>query len=176
MLPTGIVCPLPLPLPPPHPLLVFLCPSVLFSPAYPLSNQTDVFLMCFSVISPSSFENITIRWHPELQHHCPGTPCVLVGTKIDLRDDEQVNSSLESQGLSVISKAQGDKCAKEIGCECYVECSALTQDGLKEVFDKAARYVVGLPVDAGGEGGGEGGEKGEAPKKPKKKKKGCTLI
>ena len=45
----------------------------------PLSYpQTDVFLVCFSVVSPSSFENIKEKWVPEITHHCPKTPFLLV--------------------------------------------------------------------------------------------------
>ena len=54
----------------------------------PLSYPgTQVFILCFSVISPSSYENVKIKWYPELTHHCPGVPIVLVGTKTDLRTD-----------------------------------------------------------------------------------------
>ena len=54
----------------------------------PLSYpQTDVFLVCFSVVSPSSFENVKEKWVPEISHHCQRTPFLLVGTQIDLRDD-----------------------------------------------------------------------------------------
>lgn len=46
----------------------------------PLSYpQTDVFLICFSVTSPSSFENVTSKWYPEIKHHCPDAPMILVG-------------------------------------------------------------------------------------------------
>jgi len=38
----------------------------------PLSYpQTDVFLVCFSIISPSSFHNIKNKWFPELQLPSP---------------------------------------------------------------------------------------------------------
>jgi small GTP-binding protein len=135
--------------------------------------QTDVFLMCFSVISPSSFENIKIRWYPELQHHCPGTPCLLVGTKLDLRDDASVNEGLKSQGLSPITKEQGDAMCKEIGASGYVECSALTQKGLKTVFDEAARVVVGTSTAAGAGGAKDSSQDS---RKQKKKKGLCTII
>ena len=42
--------------------------------------QTDVFLICFSVVSPSSFENVTSKWCPEIKHHCPDAPILLIGT------------------------------------------------------------------------------------------------
>ena len=48
----------------------------------PLSYpQTDVFLICFSVVSPSSFENVTSKWCPEIKHHCPDAPILLIGKK-----------------------------------------------------------------------------------------------
>ena len=74
----------------------------------PLSYpQTDVFLICFSLVSPPSFENVrtkvrlprflrlkfaeferaALQWHPEISHHAPSTSIVLVGTKLDLRED-----------------------------------------------------------------------------------------
>lgn len=49
----------------------------------PLSYpQTDIFLVCFSVVSLSSFENVRAKWLPEIQHHAPGVPFILVGTKV----------------------------------------------------------------------------------------------
>jgi hypothetical protein len=39
----------------------------------PLSYpQTDVFLVCFSIVSPTSFQNVKTKWVPEVKHHCPG--------------------------------------------------------------------------------------------------------
>ncbi|KAH9397491.1 Ras- C3 botulinum toxin substrate 2 [Tyrophagus putrescentiae] len=54
----------------------------------PLSYpQTDVFLICFSLVNCASFENVRAKWYPEISHHCPSTPIILVGTKTDLRED-----------------------------------------------------------------------------------------
>ena len=48
----------------------------------PLSYpQTDVFLVCFSVVNPSSYENVKEKWVPEILHHCQKTPFLLVGTQ-----------------------------------------------------------------------------------------------
>ncbi|CAG2057988.1 unnamed protein product [Timema podura] len=99
----------------------------------PLSYpQTDVFLICFSVTSPSSFENVTSKWCPEIKHHCPDAPMILVGTKIDLRDDRETLTALAEQGLSPIKREQGQKLANKIRAVKYMECSALTQRGLKQ--------------------------------------------
>lgn len=103
----------------------------------PLSYpQTDVFLVCFSVTSPASFENVKEKWFPEVHHHCPGVPCLIVGTQIDLRDDAQVIEKLARQKQRPVTNEQGERLARELGAVKYVECSALTQKGLKNVFDE----------------------------------------
>jgi small GTP-binding protein len=61
----------------------------------PLSYpQTDVFLICFSIISPASFENVRAKWYPEIRHHMPNTTIMLVGTKLDLRDEPNTLAKL----------------------------------------------------------------------------------
>lgn len=107
----------------------------------PLSYpQTDVFLVCFSVTSPASFENVREKWFPEVHHHCPGVPCLIVGTQTDLRDDSGVREKLARQKMQPIRKEDGDRMAKELGAVKYVECSALTQYKLKDVFDEVLLF------------------------------------
>ncbi|XP_076669544.1 cdc42 homolog isoform X4 [Andrena cerasifolii] len=112
----------------------------------PLSYpQTDVFLVCFSVVSPSSFENVKEKWVPEITHHCQKTPFLLVGTQIDLRDDAATIEKLAKNKQKPISAEQGEKLAKELKAVKYVECSALTQKGLKNVFDEAILAALEPP-------------------------------
>ncbi|XP_071465608.1 ras-related C3 botulinum toxin substrate 2 isoform X2 [Marmota flaviventris] len=109
----------------------------------PLSYpQTDVFLICFSLVSPASYENVRAKWFPEVRHHCPSTPIILVGTKLDLRDDKDTIERLKEKKLAPITYPQGLALAKEIDSVKYLECSALTQRGLKTVFDEAIRAVL----------------------------------
>nr|XP_008538459.1 PREDICTED: ras-related C3 botulinum toxin substrate 2 [Equus przewalskii] len=109
----------------------------------PLSYpQTDVFLICFSLVSPASYENVRAKWYPEVRHHCPSTPIILVGTKLDLRDDKDTIEKLKEKKLAPITYPQGLALAKEIDSVKYLECSALTQRGLKTVFDEAIRAVL----------------------------------
>ncbi|XP_012369840.1 ras-related C3 botulinum toxin substrate 1 [Octodon degus] len=105
----------------------------------------DVFLICFSLVSPASFENVRAKWYPEVRHHCPNTPIILVGTKLDLRDDKDTIEKLKEKKLTPITYPQGLAMAKEIGAVKYLECSALTQRGLKTVFDEAIRAVLCPP-------------------------------
>lgn len=41
--------------------------------------QTDVFLVCYSVISPVSYKHARDKWIPEIRHHCPDAAFILVG-------------------------------------------------------------------------------------------------
>ncbi|KAI1709860.1 ras family domain-containing protein [Ditylenchus destructor] len=123
----------------------------------PLSYpQTDVFLVCFSVVAPASFENVKEKWVPEITHHCPKSPIILVGTQVDLRNDMQVVEKLAKNKQRPITTEMGEKLAKELKAVKYVECSALTQKGLKNVFDEAILVVLDPPRN--------------------KRKKKCTIL
>ena len=62
---------------------------------------------------------------------------ILVGTKSDLRQDAETQSKLSNQDRKMVSKEVAENLAREIGAIKYLECSALTQEGLKNVFDDA---------------------------------------
>jgi len=111
--------------------------------SYPM---TDVFLVCFSIISKTSFENVTERWIKELKEHQPDTPIVLCGLKSDLRHDSKMNSFGAKR--EEVSKAAAEALAKEVGVP-YKECSALTQDGLKAVFEEVIRTGLRPKVEPG---------------------------
>ncbi|SCZ98231.1 BZ3500_MvSof-1268-A1-R1_Chr7-1g09065 [Microbotryum saponariae] len=109
----------------------------------PLSYpQTDVFLICFSLVSPPSFENVRTKWYPEICHHAPNIPLILVGTKLDLREDADTINKLRERRMAPIAYQQAAQMARDIGAVRYLECSALTQKGLKTVFDEAIRCVL----------------------------------
>ncbi|KAI8909947.1 Rho GTPase [Geranomyces variabilis] len=112
----------------------------------PLSYpQTDVFLVCFSVVSPASFENVKEKWFPEVRHHCPGVPCIIVGTQVDLRDDPPTIEKLAKNRQKPIASDAGERLARELGAVKFLECSALTQKGLKNVFDEAIIAALDPP-------------------------------
>ncbi len=67
------------------------------------------------------------QWVPEITHHCPKTPFLLVGTQIDLRDDAGTIEKLSKNKQKPIAIEQGEKLARELKAVKYVECSALTQ-------------------------------------------------
>ncbi|KAM8953858.1 rho-related GTP-binding protein RhoU-like [Pelodytes ibericus] len=99
--------------------------------------KTDVLILCFSVVSPSSFQNISEKWIAEIEGHCPDVPLVLVGTQCDLREDVKVLIQLARYREKPVNPSSAQALAEKIGAVAYVECSALTQKNLKEVFDTA---------------------------------------
>ncbi|XP_041919778.1 rho-related GTP-binding protein RhoG-like [Alosa pseudoharengus] len=104
--------------------------------------QTNVFVICFSIASPPSYENVKHKWHPEVTHHCPNTPILLVGTKKDLRNDPEIQKKLKDQNQTTVTLQQGQALARQIQAIKYLECSALNQDGIKEVFAEAVRAFL----------------------------------
>lgn len=68
-------------------------------------------------------------------------PVILVGTKLDLRDDDATRESLRQKKMAPIQYEQALAVAKEIKAQKYMECSALTQRNIKSVFDEAIRSV-----------------------------------
>jgi small GTP-binding protein len=114
----------------------------------PLSYpQTEVFIICFSLVSRTSLENVQTMWIPELKEHCPSTPYILVGMKSDLRDkfDEQA-VGLRSQGMQPVSSSEGEAMKKTIGAQLYMECSARTGYNQRQVFDEAIKIVLHPPA------------------------------
>ncbi|XP_028940957.1 transforming protein RhoA isoform X2 [Numenius arquata] len=109
----------------------------------PLSYpDTDVILMCFSIDSPDSLENIPEKWTPEVKHFCPNVPIILVGNKKDLRNDEHTRRELAKMKQEPVKPEEGRDMANRIGAFGYMECSAKTKDGVREVFEMATRAAL----------------------------------
>ncbi|KAF7633873.1 hypothetical protein Mgra_00006733 [Meloidogyne graminicola] len=148
----------------------------------PLSYpDTDVILMCFSIDSPDSLDNIPEKWTPEVRHFCPNVtsgngqnnvPIILVGNKKDLRNDPQTIRDLSRNKQDPIKTEQGKSVAEQIGAYAYLECSAKTKEvfllynyffvtiffgllGIREVFEMATKAAL---------------------QQKKKKKKPCSVL
>lgn len=76
--------------------------------------MTDVFLICFSVVNPASFQNVKEEWVPELKEYAPNVPFLLIGTQIDLRDDPKTLARLNDMKEKPVCMEQGQKLAKEV--------------------------------------------------------------
>merc|ERR1712179_371082 len=109
----------------------------------PLSYiDANVILACFSVSSPDSLENIAERWLPEVKHFCPNIPIVLVACKTDLRNDERTLEELAGMKQTRVRQEEGLAMAEKIKAFKYLECSAKTNAGVREVFEAATRAAI----------------------------------
>ncbi|XP_054434251.1 transforming protein RhoA-like isoform X2 [Pteronotus mesoamericanus] len=104
--------------------------------------NTDVILMCFSIDSPDSLENIPEMWTPEVKHFCPNVPIILVGNKKDLRYSTRTRHKLARMNQEPVQPEEGRDMADRIGALGYTECSAKTKDGVREVFEMATRAAL----------------------------------
>ena len=119
--------------------------------AYP---NTDVFILCFSVVDPDSYSNILSKWIPELNRSClvflrfsvsirlsagfaARVPIVLVGTKVDLRDDPLTLEQLAEKNQRPICQSQGEYLAHICSAEIYLECSSMLNFNVRNVFQQA---------------------------------------
>ncbi|CAD8113293.1 unnamed protein product [Paramecium sonneborni] len=93
---------------------------------------TDIFLVCFSIISSASFENALKKWLPEIQAYQKNGIIMLLGLKKDLRDPKDSNH---------IQFNVAEQTIKKMGFD-YKEASAMTQEGLKEAFTYSIQTLI----------------------------------
>merc|ERR1712137_1047688 len=107
----------------------------------PLSYPgTDVVILCFSLVNESTFESIREKWNPEINHYIEGIPKILVGTKLDMREQKITDSSLTK--YEEITTEEGHELADEIGATAYIETSPLTGKNLAEVFERVIQAAL----------------------------------
>ncbi|CAM6110023.1 unnamed protein product [Calypogeia fissa] len=120
-------------------------------------RDADVFLLAFSLVNKASFDNVSKKWVPELRHYAPQVPIVLVGTKLDLRDDNEFLDGHHT--ASKIPRSRGEDLKRQMRGAAYVECSSKTHQNLKTVFKAAVNVVVQPPIE-----------------KKKKKHRNCFIL
>lgn len=86
-------------------------------------------------------------------------PKIFVGNKIDLRD-EYAMLKKDPKEAPIMKETAQKIIEEEFQCK-YMECSALTQQGLKTIFDEAMRMVMKSKMK---------------PMVRKKKESSCSLI
>ncbi|GKZ81056.1 Rho GTPase [Aspergillus niger] len=112
-------------------------------------EDTHVIMLCFSVDSRDSFENVASKWIEEISENCAGVKLVLTALKCDLRKDEFLNDN-----PNAITYEEGLAKAKEIGAVKYLECSAVQNRGIMETFYEAAKVALEVKTQ-GSNGSGE---------------------
>lgn len=110
---------------------------------------------------PESLRNLEAKWVPEIRHSIPKAPFLIIGTQIDLREDEATIMKLAKRKMRPVMPEEGDRMAKKLGADLYTECSSLTRVGLKDVFDEAMLAVL---------------EPKQTKPEKKKGKRGCVIL
>jgi Rho family protein len=114
-------------------------------------------MLCYSVDSKDSLENVESKWVGEIADNCPGVKLVLVALKCDLRennDEDDDGAANGADGISgprekkpMINYDQGLEVARRINASRYLECSAMRNRGVNEAFTEAARVALGVKKD-----------------------------
>ena len=116
--------------------------------------NTDVFLICFSLVDPKSFNHALNKWLPEVQEQCPNAIKIFVGTKTDLfrEEDQKINMRhrpiVLPESIVVIYQIQMRSKIAATGHQ-FLMCSALCQDGLTHVFDESIRQTIRKRFEVG---------------------------
>ncbi len=69
-------------------------------------------------------------------------PIILVGLKKDLRDDPIAIEEMRLKSQQFVSYREGHDTAHQINARKYLECSALTGEGVDDVFEAATRAAL----------------------------------
>ncbi|XP_041666397.1 rho-related GTP-binding protein RhoF isoform X2 [Cheilinus undulatus] len=109
----------------------------------PLSYQeANLVLVCFDVTNPTSFENVMIKWYPEVRHFCRDIPVILIGCKTDLRKDKECSRKLKAMDLAPITYSQGEETRQQMNAELYLECSAKYKENVDDIFREATKRTL----------------------------------
>ena len=76
--------------------------------------QTNAFILCFSLVCRSSFNNIRSKWYPEVSYHCPTAKILLVGTKADLKGSSDTNPD------EIVTLEQANELKKELSAHLFI--------------------------------------------------------
>ncbi|KAI1508700.1 Ras GTPase [Pyrenophora tritici-repentis] len=116
-------------------------------------DDTHAIMLCFSVDSPDSLENVETKWVGEIAENCPGVKLVLVALKCDLRKKEDDDADGQQPEKPCIDYNEGLRVAEKIKALRYLECSAMKNRGVNEAFTEAARVALQVKTSKDQSGG-----------------------
>ncbi|KAL1858173.1 hypothetical protein Daus18300_010055 [Diaporthe australafricana] len=109
--------------------------------------DSDVILIAFAIDSPDSLESVVEEWIDEVLRFYNGRPIILVGCKLDLRRNDRTIEELRKRNQHPVTYEEGEEARKRIGAFMYLECSAKTGEGVRDIFERATRATMYTTFD-----------------------------
>lgn len=103
---------------------------------------SDLIIICFSLILPSSLENVREKWIKEIKEKCPEALILLVGTQSDRIYETEYLEKLKKLNQKPITKEHINSICTEIGAVKYIETSSKEGKNVDLVFNEAIRAVL----------------------------------
>ena len=103
-------------------------------------TNTDCFIVCFSLVDKNSLKQACTKWIAEVKATAKSCPCILVGTKMDLRDEREQEGD-PAKMKDVVTHEELKQWASQYNFQGTVECSAKDKKGLNQVFLTAFKVV-----------------------------------
>ncbi|XP_072383969.1 uncharacterized protein [Diabrotica undecimpunctata] len=95
-------------------------------------KDVDCFIVTYAVNEKTSYENVFLKWAPELKRFSPKAKIILAGTKMDLRRNKP----------SHITTEQGEELARDINAHGFIENSSKTMSFIDATFQMAISAVM----------------------------------
>ncbi|XP_048736493.1 rho-related protein racL-like [Ostrea edulis] len=96
-------------------------------------KDSNVFILCYSVVDRTSLVNIRDKWIPEIRKFLGKKfKLLVVGTQTDIRDSVCLDQD------PPINKTEGADFARQIGADYFMECSSTSPSTFCDIFKHVA--------------------------------------
>ncbi|KAK4543246.1 hypothetical protein LTR36_005796 [Oleoguttula mirabilis] len=134
--------------------------------------KPSVIILCYSIADPQSLVSLQKKWKFVVETHFAyheDKPVIVLGLKRDVRSEEdydgrvrqsrgELDESREGEeedrevlnGRSFVYPQEALRVAQEMRCDRYCECSALTGELCREVFEDIAKTAALTTTEKGG--------------------------
>ncbi|KAK0291027.1 hypothetical protein LTR35_001748 [Friedmanniomyces endolithicus] len=131
------------------------------SPTHYTLLRPAVIILCYSIASPESLSSLKTNWKSVVEGHFnydEEIPVIVLGLQRDVREKEDYDGLVRTGagrdgigrgGRDMVYPQEALRVAQEMRCDRYCECSALTGELCREVFEDIAKTAA-MTTTAGG--------------------------
>ncbi|KAK1064503.1 hypothetical protein LTR12_007043 [Friedmanniomyces endolithicus] len=132
------------------------------SPTHYTLLRPAVIILCYSIASPESLSNLKTNWKKVVEGHFnydEVIPVIVLGLQRDVREKEDYDGLVRTgvgsdgrgrEGRDIVYPQEALRVAQEMRCDRYCECSALTGELCREVFEDIAKTAAMTTTEGGG--------------------------